>query len=164
MMEYKNIVKEMVEIFENSQLASMDVEVLGLRLSLNKDSKKDSLDVSKKDVLEISRKVAKGKKEDVSEEKADLSNLETVEEKKTLGDEVVKAPLVGTVYFSPEPNKPTFVKEGSKVKEGESMCIIEAMKMMNELKAPYDLVVKSILVENAQMVEYGQSIFEVEKC
>lgn len=73
----------------------------------------------------------------------------------------VKAPLVGVFYESPSPDKPAFVKVGDRVAKGDVLCIIEAMKVMNEITAEKDGVVKQILVENEQLVEYGQELFTI---
>jgi acetyl-CoA carboxylase biotin carboxyl carrier protein len=72
---------------------------------------------------------------------------------------VVKAPMVGTFYRSPSPDAKPFVEVGQTVKEGDTICIIEAMKLMNEIEADASGVVKAILVENGQPVEYGQPLF-----
>src|SRR5688500_3961121 len=72
---------------------------------------------------------------------------------------VVKAPMVGTFYRSPSPDAKAFVEVGQPVKEGDTICIIEAMKLMNEIEADAAGVVKAILVENGQPVEYGQPLF-----
>jgi acetyl-CoA carboxylase biotin carboxyl carrier protein len=72
---------------------------------------------------------------------------------------VVKAPMVGTFYRSPSPDAKAFVEVGQQVKEGETICIIEAMKLMNEIETDASGVVKAILVENGQPVEYGQPLF-----
>ncbi len=72
---------------------------------------------------------------------------------------VVKAPMVGTFYRSPSPDAKSFVEVGQSVKEGQTICIIEAMKLMNEIEADAGGVVKAILVENGQPVEYGQPLF-----
>ena len=72
---------------------------------------------------------------------------------------VVKAPMVGTFYRSPSPDAKPFVEVGQAVKEGDTICIIEAMKLMNEIEADASGVVKAILVENGQPVEYGQALF-----
>jgi len=72
---------------------------------------------------------------------------------------VVKAPMVGTFYRSPSPDAKVFVEVGQAVKEGDTICIIEAMKLMNEIEADGSGVVKAILVENGQPVEYGQPLF-----
>jgi acetyl-CoA carboxylase biotin carboxyl carrier protein len=72
---------------------------------------------------------------------------------------VVKAPMVGTFYRSPSPDAKPFVEVGQAVKEGDTICIIEAMKLMNEIEADASGSVKAILVENGQPVEYGQPLF-----
>jgi len=72
---------------------------------------------------------------------------------------VVKAPMVGTFYRSPSPDAKVFVEVGQAVKEGDTICIIEAMKLMNEIEADASGTVKAILVENGQPVEYGQPLF-----
>ncbi len=71
----------------------------------------------------------------------------------------VKAPMVGTFYRSPNPSAPAFVEVGQAVKEGDPMCIIEAMKLLNEIEADKSGVIKEILVENGEPVEYGQPLF-----
>ena len=72
---------------------------------------------------------------------------------------VVKAPMVGTFYRSPSPDAKPFIEVGQAVKEGDTICIIEAMKLMNEIEADASGTVKAILVENGQPVEYGQALF-----
>jgi acetyl-CoA carboxylase biotin carboxyl carrier protein len=72
---------------------------------------------------------------------------------------VVKSPMVGTFYRTPSPNAKSFVEVGQTVKDGETLCIIEAMKLMNEIESDVAGVVKAILIENGQPVEYGQPLF-----
>jgi acetyl-CoA carboxylase biotin carboxyl carrier protein len=72
---------------------------------------------------------------------------------------VVKAPMVGTFYRAGSPGAPSFVEVGQSVKEGDALCIIEAMKLMNEIESDATGIVKAILVENGQPVEYGQPLF-----
>lgn len=71
----------------------------------------------------------------------------------------VKAPMVGTFYRSGSPGAPTFVEVGQTVKQGDTLCIIEAMKLMNEIEADASGVIKAVLVENGQPVEFGQALF-----
>ena len=75
--------------------------------------------------------------------------------------QLVKAPMVGTFYRSPSPDAKPFVEVGQAVKKGETVCIIEAMKLMNEIETDVSGVVKTILVENGQPVEYGQPLFVI---
>ncbi|MVW73371.1 MULTISPECIES: acetyl-CoA carboxylase biotin carboxyl carrier protein [unclassified Bordetella] len=74
---------------------------------------------------------------------------------------VVKAPMVGTFYRSPNPGAAPFVDVGQTVKEGDALCIIEAMKLLNEIEADKSGVIKEILVENGEPVEYGQPLFVI---
>jgi acetyl-CoA carboxylase biotin carboxyl carrier protein len=74
---------------------------------------------------------------------------------------LLKSPMVGTFYRSASPEAESFVSEGKKVKQGETLCIIEAMKLMNEIEAEYDGIVEEVLVENATPVEYGQPLFVI---
>jgi acetyl-CoA carboxylase biotin carboxyl carrier protein len=72
---------------------------------------------------------------------------------------VIRSPMVGTFYRSPAPGAKVFVEVGQAVKAGDTLCVIEAMKLLNEIEADRDGVVKAILVENGQPVEYGQPLF-----
>jgi len=74
---------------------------------------------------------------------------------------VVKAPMVGTFYRAPNPGAAPFVDVGQSVKEGDTLCIIEAMKLLNEIEADQSGTIKEILVENGQPVEYGQPLFVI---
>jgi acetyl-CoA carboxylase biotin carboxyl carrier protein len=74
----------------------------------------------------------------------------------------VKSPMVGTFYASPEPGGKAYVSEGTRVQKGQILCIIEAMKIMNEIESEYDGVVRSVLVDDAHPVEYGQVLFRVD--
>ena len=76
--------------------------------------------------------------------------------------EEVKSPMVGTVYLQPSPEAPQFVKPGDKVKKGQTLLIVEAMKTMNPIQAPRDGVVSEILVGDAQPVEYGEALVMLE--
>lgn len=74
---------------------------------------------------------------------------------------IVKSPMVGTFYRSAAPGSPAFVEIGSSIKEGDTVCIIEAMKLLNEIDADASGVIKQILVENGQPVEFGQPLFVI---
>ena len=122
------------------------------------------LEIRKKDLHIVLKR--KGDKIEPIEEfpEKSFSSEEILEEAKEDVQEVgnfvyVKSPLVGTFYRAPSPESPPFVEVGSKVKKGDTLCIIEAMKVMNEIKSEHDGVVKEILVENGKPVEYGQVLF-----
>jgi acetyl-CoA carboxylase biotin carboxyl carrier protein len=74
---------------------------------------------------------------------------------------VIKSPMVGTFYRAPAPDAKPFVDVGASIKEGQTVCVIEAMKLMNEIEADASGTIKAILVENGQPVEYGQALFTV---
>jgi acetyl-CoA carboxylase biotin carboxyl carrier protein len=74
----------------------------------------------------------------------------------------VDSPMVGMFYRSPSPSDPPFVEEGDRIELGQTLCLIEAMKLFNELKADREGVVRRILVENGAPVEFGQPLFELE--
>ena len=78
-----------------------------------------------------------------------------------LNGTVVKSPMVGTFYRTPAPTSPAFVEVGQSVKKGDTICIVEAMKMMNHIQAEVSGVIESILVENGQPVEYDQPLFTI---
>lgn len=73
----------------------------------------------------------------------------------------LKSPMVGTFYRSPNPGSPAFVEVGQTVAQGDTLCIVEAMKLLNEIEADRSGVIKAILVENGQAVEYGQPLFVI---
>jgi acetyl-CoA carboxylase biotin carboxyl carrier protein len=75
---------------------------------------------------------------------------------------IVKSPMVGTLYRSPNPQSDPFIEVGSQVKVGDTLCIIEAMKLMNEIESEFAGTVTEILVENGQPIEYGQPLFVIE--
>jgi acetyl-CoA carboxylase biotin carboxyl carrier protein len=74
----------------------------------------------------------------------------------------ITSPMVGTFFRAPAPDAPSYVERGARIAKGDALCIIEAMKLMNELESEVDGIIVDILVENAQPVEYGQVLFRVE--
>jgi len=89
------------------------------------------------------------------------ANAPVVEPEATLDEHEVTSPMVGTFYSAPSPDADDFVVEGQKVKKGDTLCIIEAMKLMNEIESEYNGVVEKILVQNATPLEFGQAMFVV---
>jgi acetyl-CoA carboxylase biotin carboxyl carrier protein len=77
--------------------------------------------------------------------------------------EFIVAPLVGTFYRAPAPDAPPFVEKGDTVKKGKPLCILEAMKLMNEYQAEFDMEIVAVLVDNGNMVEFGAPLFEVRR-
>ena len=90
-----------------------------------------------------------------------IPELDKVEERLPAGH-IVNSPMVGTFYRTSSPGSDPFVKVGQTVKAGETLCIIEAMKLLNEIEADKDGIIKAILIENGQPVEYGEALFIIE--
>lgn len=88
--------------------------------------------------------------------------VEAAESHDIASDKVITSPLVGTFYSSSSPDAESFVKEGDTVKKGQVLGIIEAMKLMNEIESEYDGVIEAILVNNEEVVEYGQPLFRIK--
>ncbi|HET6569675.1 MAG TPA: acetyl-CoA carboxylase biotin carboxyl carrier protein [Rhodothermales bacterium] len=94
---------------------------------------------------------------------APASEAQATEAALAAGETVVKAPIVGTFYRSPSPDTESFVNVGDRVNTGDVLCIIEAMKLMNEIESEISGIVRQVLVENAQPVEFDQPLFVIEK-
>ena len=94
----------------------------------------------------------------ISSQPENVSNTPTNESSSM---QSIDSPMVGIIYLTPKPSSPPFVKSGQKIKKGDTICLIEAMKTFNEIKSDKDGVVKSILVKNGEAVEFGQPLFEI---
>ena len=94
----------------------------------------------------------------VSSQSQNVSNTTTNESSSM---QSIDSPMVGIIYLTPKPSSPPFVKSGQKIKKGDTICLIEAMKTFNEIKSDKDGVVKSILVKNGEAVEFSQPLFEI---
>ena len=118
--------------------------------------------------MEIDKKIIKKLIEALEDLKKSLKNNETsivddqVKEDIEVSKLVIKSPIVGTAYLSPQPGAKPFVSVGKKIKEGETIIIVEAMKTMNHVPATSDGVVKKVCVEDGQPVEFGQTIIVLE--
>lgn len=184
-MDSQKIVKDLLNEFKESDLTEFEMETAELRLRFGRGVSAGSGMASGNSFAQnnpaaervsgnavASAGTSEGftnTPETVKESAPAASAPETVKESTPAAGtddnlEPVKAPLVGTFYAAPSPDADPFVQEGQKVSKGETLCILEAMKMMNELTAPYDLIVRRILGVNGEMAEYNQVLFEVEKC
>ena len=118
--------------------------------------------------MEIDKKIIKKLIETLEELKKflkseDIVNIDSqVEEEIEIAKTVIKSPIVGTIYLSPEPGTKPFVSVGKKIKKGETLLIVEAMKTMNRVPSTTDGVVKKVCVEDGQPVEFGQTIIILE--
>ena len=73
----------------------------------------------------------------------------------------IDSPMVGIIYLTPKPSSPPFAKKGQKIKKGETICLIEAMKTFNEIRSDRDCIIREVLVKNGEAVEFGQPLFEI---
>ena len=114
--------------------------------------------------MEIDKKIIKKLIEALEDLKKSLKNNEAsiVEEEIEVPKAVIKSPIVGTAYLAPQPGAKPFVSVGKKIKKGETIMIVEAMKTMNHVPATSDGVVKKVCVEDGQPVEFGQIIIVLE--
>ncbi len=92
------------------------------------------------------------------------SDISSADAKETEEEDLfITSPIVGTFYSAPAPDAPAFVHVGDKIKNGSTVCILEAMKLMNEIQCEYDCQIEAVLVSNEQKVEYGQPLFRVKR-
>lgn len=147
MMEYEKI-KQLMEDMGNSKLTAIDIDFPdGTKISMKKEEKQvvvENLPV--KEMVKIERE----------------ETTETKPEQKVQEGNIVKSPMVGTFYSKPSPNSEAYVTVGQKVKKGEVLCIIEAMKLMNEIESEFDGEVVEILVKDEDTVEYGKPLFVIK--
>ena len=83
--------------------------------------------------------------------------------KNDINDDLISidSPMVGIIYLTPKPSSPPFAKKGQKIKKGDTICLIEAMKTFNEIKSDRDCTIKTVMVKNGEAVEFGQPLFEI---
>ncbi|SHE72120.1 acetyl-CoA carboxylase biotin carboxyl carrier protein [Clostridium fallax] len=162
-MDYSSI-KELISIINDSKLTTFEMELDGVVLKMKKgESSSQKKDEDLKETHHESKSKVEKKRSELKEESINSAiKIEDIEEKEEINGEMVNAPLVGTFYSSPGEGKDNFVKIGDNVKKGDVLCILEAMKIMNEIQSPRDGKIVKILVENEQMVEYGQPLFIIE--
>ena len=155
-MEYDKI-KQLMEDMGKSKLDSLEIEFPdGTKICMTKNGKKqNAVNVNNGSVIEASAPMT------VPVVQNNVENSLVVTEKEPTGN-VVKSPMVGTFYSKPSPDAEPFVEVGQVVKKGQTLCIIEAMKLMNEIESEFDGVVKKILVKDGETVEYGKPLFEIK--
>ena len=146
-------VKKLIEMLEESNLNEIEIK-----------EGEESVKLVKAQVSSIKEQIVSSVNEAPkisSTENQDQKNSEMEKEEQIQG-KTVDSPMVGTFYGAPNPGADDFVSVGDKISEGDVLCIIEAMKMMNEVKSDFSGTVKQVLVENAEPVEFGQALFVVE--
>ena len=153
-MEFEQILK-LIEAVSESELASFQMEKDGLRLSMTAD--KMPAGAAVEPVPETGKEERGASESRVTAEPA----KDSAEPEAFLSDRVVKAPLVGTFYAAPSPDEEPFVTVGQEVLSGQTLAIVEAMKMMYEITAPAPGIVSEILVANGSQVEFEQPLFRL---
>lgn len=146
-MEYDKI-KQLMEDMGNSKLTSIDIDFPdGTKISMKKElfCETKSTQVVHKD-------------DNINDTKENIQNHEI----KEIKGNIVKSPMVGTFYLKPSPTSDPYVEIGKNVKKGETLCIIEAMKLMNEIESEYEGKITQILVKDGETVEYGTELFIIE--
>ncbi|MBQ7881888.1 MAG: acetyl-CoA carboxylase biotin carboxyl carrier protein [Treponema sp.] len=148
-MEYEKI-KQLIDDMGNSKLTAIDIDFPdGTKISMKKEEVQETVIVER----EVS-------KQSISEQvnKTQIAETNIVEEEK---GNIVKSPMVGTFYTKPSPTSNPYVEVGKDVKIGDTLCIIEAMKLMNEIESEFAGKVTEILVKDGQAVEYGTPLFKI---
>ena len=154
-MDFKDI-KELIRVFDKSELSKLKVKEGEFEISMQKGFEGGTVVaapsvVTAAPVQQVSAPVV-----------SSAPSVEAAAPVAKSGDSI-NSPMVGTYYSSPSPESPAFVKVGDTVKKGQTLCILEAMKIMNEVEAEFDCKILDILVENGSPVEYDMPIFLVEK-
>ena len=143
-MEYEKII-ELIKDFGNSKLNNLKLDFPdGTKIDMSKNDEKVKI---------IEEKMPQ---DTISNDKSEKLTVRQEENGK-----IVTSPMVGTFYLKPSPNSEPYVKVGQKVKKGDVLCIIEAMKLMNEIEAECDGIVEEILVKDSESVEYGKPLFRI---
>ena len=138
--------KEFIEFMKENDLVELEVEEEGKKIKLTRSQNNKIVAVPN----EIN---SHNKTEIIPETKTKQKQNNLIE---------IKAPMVGTFYRAPAPNAPSYVEVGSTISSGDVVCIIEAMKLMNEIKSEVKGEIAEILAENGEPVEYGQSLFLIK--
>ena len=150
---WQDKLKEIIYILENSNVNEIEVNFWGRKYRVVKNAASSTAVSSPPDLK-------------IVENKNNTDNLDIKEESKKVEKSIIGesllSPMPGTFYSSPTPDDPAFVSKGDTVKKGTTLCIIEAMKIMNEIEAEYDGKVVDILVNNSEPVEYNQPLFIID--
>lgn len=154
-MDYKAI-QELIKAVNDSNLTTVEIESEGVKLKLEKRQEF----VAMERIPEVIKTIPQEEQIPVIKETPKIQEAVKVEPIKKEGI-LVTSPIVGTFYDSPGPDSESFVTVGSKVKKGQVLCIIEAMKLMNEIESEVDGEIIEVLARKEQMVEYGQPLFRI---
>lgn len=155
-------IKELIDHIDSSSL--YDFEMANDDISIKMSKRKTVHNQPQSDDKQFSRSGHEAKGESESESKTSKKQVEKESEAEVLDDDhhVISAPIVGTSYLSSSPDSPPFISVGDEVKKGQTLIIIEAMKVMNEIKSDRDGIVADILVEDGQPVEFNQQLVKIK--
>ena len=153
-MDYKEL-RELIRILEESGLNEIEVEEEGRRIRLQKQGPYAAPQTPSENPNPSARSTS------ISELTGGAAAESAGIEAETDGLSTIDSPMVGTFYRAPAPGEEPFVKLGDRVEESQTVCIIEAMKLMNEVGSRFAGIIEKILVENGQPVEFGQPLFAV---
>ncbi|MFH5184853.1 acetyl-CoA carboxylase biotin carboxyl carrier protein [Paenibacillus sp. TAB 01] len=154
-------IKELIKLIDETSLQELEIQNEGSRLFIRKPNKTESVVVTSVPAQPTYTQAAAAP---VVQAASTVSTSSAPAERQPAVDSnlhTIASPMVGTFYESPSPGAASFVSKGSKVKEKSVVCIIEAMKLMNEIEAEIKGEIVEVLVENGQLVEYGQPLFLV---
>lgn len=158
-----NYLDKLVSIFDNSTATNIEIEEDGVYIKISKKLQNDSLEKMAPYMMQsnqIQNQVhAPQTFVDEPRHTVQLNNEKVSLAPETEKLHIVHSPIVGTFYRAPSPESPFFVEIGSKVKQGDTLCIIEAMKLMNEIESDISGTVEKILIENSKPVEFNQPMF-----
>jgi len=150
-------IKELIRVFGRSKLGKLKVKDGEFEISMLRDGSEVTVATPTASAPAAAPVISAPVATPAAQE---VAATESSEEK--AGD-IITSPMVGTFYAAPSPDSPPFVKEGDTVRKGQTLCILEAMKIMNELEAEYDCKILEVLVQDAQPIEYDTPLFRVEK-
>lgn len=162
-------IKELIESVNSSDIAYFEYKTNDGHIKMDKSLTRSLTEAPSKEIVKNEVKeeaVVVDKTESFSSNQNVISQPVSQEKTKVSEDEdlyIVKSPMVGTFYTSPSPDKAPFVSVGDSVKTSSILCIIEAMKLMNEIESEVSGTIKEILVKNGEMVEYGQPLFKIKE-
>ncbi len=165
-MKSKDKIKKLISILEDSKINSLEVSSFWgfLKIKLSKGLPSQTVKSSGDSTL-LNAATPTSLPEQAIKENNRSDDVSAQPLSEPVNDEstgyVQKAPLVGTVYLSPKPGEENFINEGKKVKKGETICIVEAMKIFNEIEAEKSGTIKTIYIDNEAPVEFGQPLIEI---
>ncbi|NGP43605.1 acetyl-CoA carboxylase biotin carboxyl carrier protein [Bacillaceae bacterium SIJ1] len=156
-----NEIKELIEMLDQSSIEELDLKDEGFRLQLKKQSSKVHI---AEPTMVYDKATPQAASTPVVPPAGQSQTAEVNTENADVKDEAfheITSPMVGTFYASPTPESDPYVKEGDQITSGKVVCILEAMKLFNEIEADISGTIEKVLVENGQLVEYGQPLFYV---